>query len=48
MDAMNWRNCAPKIEQARRQLARGGTFTGSTHDEFLNRAAQGVDPSPTF
>ncbi len=29
-----------EVEQARRQLARGGTFTGSTHDEFLNRAAQ--------
>jgi DNA mismatch repair protein MutS2 len=29
-----------EIEQARRQLARGGTVTGSTHDDFLNRAAQ--------
>ncbi|MEZ4673606.1 MAG: Smr/MutS family protein [Caldilineaceae bacterium] len=29
-----------EIEQARRQLARGGPFTGSTHDEFLHRASQ--------
>ncbi|MCB0061932.1 MAG: Smr/MutS family protein [Caldilineaceae bacterium] len=28
-----------EIEQARRQLARGGTVTGSAHDEFLSRAA---------
>lgn len=29
-----------EIEQTRRQLARGGTFTGNTHEEFLSRAAQ--------
>jgi len=29
-----------EIEQTRRQLTRGGTFTGNTHEEFLNRAAQ--------
>ncbi len=29
-----------EVEQMRRQLARGGTITGSTHDEFLSRAAQ--------
>jgi len=29
-----------EVEQMRRQLARGGTIVGNTHDEFLNRAAQ--------
>lgn len=29
-----------EIEQTRRQLNRGGTFTGNAHDEFLSRAAE--------
>lgn len=29
-----------EIEQARRQLARGGNFTGSAHTEFLSRASE--------
>jgi DNA mismatch repair protein MutS2 len=29
-----------EIEQMRRQLARGGTISGSTHDEFLSRATE--------
>ncbi len=29
-----------EIEQMRRQLTRGGTIGGSTHDEFLSRASQ--------